>query len=149
MIACESLTATEQNLIGCYEVVLGTWSWDSRQGPPQSVPPDTLALFGGRARFRGEVTGRRLAPNIFAGPYHREIPPAWAVAGDSVQLRWSNGFSGVRMALVATDSGPIGHAEAFTDVIRSIKDPDGTDRQIPWPHASVHLRPVTCPASAA
>ena len=137
-----------RGLVGCYVVSLGTWDRDSLQAPPQYFPPDTVGLFGAPVLSRGEQVGWRLAPNIFTQWGALEISPWWWVKGDSIHLRWSNGFGGVALMLTRADSGLVGKAVATTDIVRKYQDSDGNVRDVPWPAAPVSLRSVGCPMRA-
>ncbi len=93
------------------------------------------------------ATGFQVQPNIFSSPPHHELPPVWQRVGDSVLVAWRDGFTGVRLSLVRTDSGLVGRAESWTDVV-VLEQVHGTSRQIPWPSATVHLRRSRCAAAA-
>ena len=134
--------------LGCYEVTVGSWYRDPLQPARPATLPDTLALTGRLAIASTDTLGYQVEPDLFAAERTR-FPPAWRVADDTVRLTWTDGFKGARLWFTPTDSGFWGRAESFTDQVVSEERRDGTRRQIPWPNASVRLRPIRCGSLAA
>jgi hypothetical protein len=147
--ACTSVPPELRAYTGCFEVTVGPWNRPPLIVDPPDSPPDTVWLDLTPVSYRGTHLGRRVRPNIYAPPYHRDIPPSWELVGDTAKLTWTNGFSGVRLFVVPTDSGLVGRAEAFTDVIRIVESADGREQGVPWPTASIHMERAQCRGSAA
>jgi len=137
-----------REIAGCYSISLGPWDVHRLTYDHPRSPPDTVRLGTAAVLANGEARGFEVRPNIFASTPHREIPPTWQRTVDSVKVTWTDGFTGVRLSLVRTDSGLVGRAHSWTDVIVS-EEVHGRQQQIPWPTASVHLRRSRCAREAA
>jgi hypothetical protein len=112
--------ALERRLVGCYRLELGAWSrpfpsgWPEVHEPPELVRLDAMEVdeFGQR--------WHRLAPQLAVLEGRpRAFEPVWRLRDDGrVELRWSSGFSGVRLLLRAERTGTLrGEAVALYDVI--------------------------------
>jgi hypothetical protein len=147
--ACTRAPQSVRALAGCYAVSLGPWAIHplSHNGP--FLPPDTLELETTPVLENGIQKGYQVRPNVFPSTLLGNEPtswrePTWRRSDDSVRIVWSNGFGGVGLSLITTDSGLVGRALSWTDVV--IMD---HGRQIPWPTASVYLHRSRCASDAA
>lgn len=123
-------------LVGCYALDLGEWEPALMEGNrANQTPPDTLLLSDQVGDGAGSPfeRGRKLVrPVIDRG---RTPTAFWIEDGSgTVQIVWTNGHSGVRLNVTATENdGLTGVAEAFTDVLGR-----------PLPRSEVTLRRVQC-----
>jgi len=102
------------------------------------TPPDTLRLTEevGEAEGSRFEKGRNLVRPVIDGG---RTPSAYWIheSAGVIRVLWTNGFSGTRLELTATEHGILtGVAEAFTDVV-------GPTR----PRTEAMLRPVRCPGT--
>jgi len=148
VLACHPTPIAVRRWVGCYELTRGQWIRDSLQPRVQIVLPDTIALRGRTAVLHSDTSGYQLEPQIF-DPARRGAGSGWQVMNDTVQLTWTDGFSGVWLWFSVADSGFAGRAEYFTDVQRTELRPDGSSHTVPWPTASVRLRSIRCGSFAA
>lgn len=119
--------------VGCYAVALGEWSRANVNArflaPPASVELKWLKALG--PKMGGSLVAV-LTDDSQPVPFRYLT---WTVRdADSIDLVFSTGFAGFRMALDTHDSGLKGTASMFTDVM------DGS----PNPTASVTLTRQTC-----
>lgn len=111
-------------LAGCYQLSVGPWRGAPPGGPnlPSQQPPtrarlDTLAL---PQPFQDD--GFVVEP-VRVSPYGH-WPAGWSVAGDTVRLWWSTGFTGVSLRLGAHGDTLTGRAVTFHDAHRIGEPPD-------------------------
>ena len=135
--AAQDSTQAVARIAGCYAVELGPWSGSFPSGSPAShQPPPTIRLDTAQfvERYASRVQHRQLAPPITVAGRQRVSLGRWRVAGDTLVMSWSDGFSGVSLSLGLRPDSLRGGARAFYDVIGPVQ-----------PTAPVLLRRVVCP----
>jgi hypothetical protein len=126
------------DVVGCWELRMGAWSPALMLGPDERIvtPPSRVLIDSTIGTRPYERRNLLLRPAPGAAPsVHRY---SWWNMGraDSIQLRWTTGFSGVNMSLSHEGDTLRGLAETTWDF----------DRQVQ--HADVTLWRVACDAGA-
>lgn len=148
ILGCRAVPLATRRWVGCYEVSSGAWQHEPIQPSPPTSLPDTITLTSRFTRLAADTLGYQLEPRLFDGEQARG-EAFWTVSADTVHTTWTDGYRGVRLWFAFGDSGLVGRAEYFTDVVREERHSDGTRRSVPWPSAPVHLRPIRCGSRAA
>jgi hypothetical protein len=114
----ERLLATARELVGCYRISFHrldshSWTLDPASFTPSQVFLDSLQnQYSGGFELRA-APGTRL-PKGTADAWRAS---SWSPTGsDSVQITWSDGFGGVRLALTSEADSLIGTAHTYSDV---------------------------------
>src|SRR6266550_6499987 len=112
-------SAQMAGLPACYRVRLGQWSGAFPSGltaehiPPPVFKLDTLKLAAPFDRWGL----KRVLPASLSVQRH-SFPAGWrVVALDTIEVRWSTGFAGVRLRLNQRGDTLTGYAQSFWDVV--------------------------------
>ena len=113
----DALAGQVAQLLGCYDLDVGAWS------PSVSLAEDSFYVAPpSRFELTDSAVGRSRQPDptVFAVlPAPGALPSVheyayWSASTvDSLQMVWSNGFSGIRLQLHATEAGFQGRATSF------------------------------------
>ena len=136
----QGASGAPERIAGCYAVELGPWSGSFPSGSPAShQPPPNIRLDTARftGRFSAGAAYLQLEPPIAIPGRQRMSLGRWRVAGDSVFLLWSDGFSGVSLSLGLRADSLRGVAYPLYDVIGPVQ-----------PTASVLIRRAACAPSS-
>lgn len=131
-----SVPATVSSLAGCYGLELGEWEGPARSSTTDwHEPPRIFRLDTTLSTRRPGSYGAR--PEwIFLDSQRTPLQPWWRLRpSDSLEVIWSTGFSGVRLAFRVRGDSLVGRAQAFTDV-----------RGQPQPSAAAVAKRRSCPA---
>jgi hypothetical protein len=130
--------ASWPDVVGCWEVRMGAWSPALMLGPDERIitPPSRVLIDSTIGTRPYERRNLLLRPAPGAAPsVHRYS--WWNMGrGDSIQLRWTTGFSGLNMSLSHEQDTLRGLAQTTWDF----------DRQVQ--HADVTMWRVACEAGA-
>jgi hypothetical protein len=129
--------SAQVQVAGCYSIQAAPWSHDS---PFQWRPPSVIRLSNDPApSFAGEYRADPQIPQFATAP--RYIEPSWSpLAGDSIQIRWTNGYLLLSMHLLLSATQVEGWMRASSDVLGSMER---------LPEATVQGRRTDCPGSLA
>jgi hypothetical protein len=115
----------------CYDLSLGPWhpAQELREDSIYIAPPSRVRFDTARIeRWRSEGFALRPAPGALPSVHRHAF---WRSVGDSVELLWSTGFSGLRMTLGGRPGELRGRARTFWDFGRTPTTADATARRVP------------------
>jgi hypothetical protein len=99
-------------------------------------PPDTVALDGLVVEVPGRAPGHRVRPRISDPRITDWWPPHWRMSGDSLEMVWHTGLTGVWLRGRLVGGSYSGEATLITDAVTTE----------PLPTAFVEGRSIECPA---
>lgn len=121
-MACDAVAQAPLSLAGCYDLHLGEWGPGPLPGADSlymALPPrirlDTLPAQGWMSRTGAYQAG----PAPGAMPSVHDIVNWEPIAGDSIRVIWSTGFSGVTLVFAHDEDVLVGRAESFWDYPRA------------------------------
>lgn len=114
--------AVKDPLVGCYSLEIGPWDPPLHPGnAPSQIPPERIHLSDETGQGPLDRWRTIVRPVL---PYGDTPSAYWERAGsDSVQVIWTNGFSGVQLHLRIGSDSLHGTARMSSDKLGGLPDP--------------------------